>query len=106
MKGLDYFYDVIHMYDIKSYKTTSINLLWFDKDRPVNACANTVICTKYSYTFIMLPILRKSLIFMPPFEKGGHIALHMSVGMSVSLNLVQLITQECFAQEASNLVGR
>ena len=34
---------------------------------------------------------------MPPFEKGGHIALHlsvgMSVGMSVSLNLVQLITQ-------------
>ena len=44
-------------------------------------------------------------IFMPPFEKGGHIALHlsvgmsvgryvgMSVGMSVALNLVQLITQ-------------
>ena len=45
----------------------------------------------------------------PPFEKGGHIALHLSVGMSVgryvgrsvcryvgrsvSLNLVQLITQ-------------
>ena len=22
-------------------------------------------------------------IFMPPFEKGGHIALHLSVGMSV-----------------------
>ena len=47
---------------------------------------------------------------MPPFEKGGHIALHlsvgMSVGMSVSLNLVQLITQERFAPEASNLVGR
>ena len=51
---------------------------------------------------------------MPPFEKGGHIALHMSVrpsvgrsvGMSVSLNLVQLITQEDFAPEASNLVGR
>ena len=43
---------------------------------------------------------------MPPFEKGGHIALHMSVGMLVSLNLVQLITQDCFAQEASNLVGR
>ena len=48
-------------------------------------------------------------IFMPPFEKGGHIALHLSVGMSVcrsvgryvcrsvgmsvALNLVQLITQ-------------
>ena len=47
---------------------------------------------------------------MPPFEKGGHIALHMSVGMSVgmwvSLNLVQLITHEHFAPEASNLVGR
>ena len=43
---------------------------------------------------------------MPPFEKGGHIALHLSVGMSVSLNLVQLITQESFAPEASNLVGR
>ena len=45
-----------------------------------------------------------------PFEKGGHIALHMSVcqsvGMSVSLNLVQLITQEHSAPEASNLVGR
>ena len=52
---------------------------------------------------------------MPPFEKGGaycslkkegQIALHMSVGMSVALNLVQLITQERFAPDASNLVGR
>ena len=54
----------------------------------------------------------------PPLKKEGHIALHMSVrrsvcpsvrlsvGMSVSLNLVQLITQEGFAPEASNLVGR
>ena len=41
-----------------------------------------------------------------PLKKEGHIALHMSVGMSVSFNLVQLITQECFAKEASNLVGR
>ena len=50
----------------------------------------------------------------PPFEKGGHIVLHMSVrrsvrlsvGMSVSVNLVQLITQEHFAPDAaSNLVG-
>ena len=29
-----------------------------------------------------------------------------SVGMSVSLNLLQLITHERFALEASNLVGR
>ena len=46
---------------------------------------------------------------MPPFEKGGaYCFAHVGpyVGMSVSLNLVQLITQECFAQEASNLVGR
>ena len=44
---------------------------------------------------------------MPPFEEGEtYIVLHMSVGMSVSLNLVQLITQERFAPEASNLVGR
>ena len=42
----------------------------------------------------------------PPLKKEGHIALHMSFGMSVSFNLVQLITQECFAPEASNLVGR
>ena len=52
-----------------------------------------------------------------PLEKGGHIALHISVGqlvcpsvcqsvgMSVSLNLEQLITQEHFVPEASNLVG-
>ena len=47
---------------------------------------------------------------MPPLKKEGHIALHLSVGryvgMSVALNLVQLITQEGFALEASNLVGR
>ena len=43
----------------------------------------------------------------PPSKKEGHIALHMSVGMSVSLNLVQRITQERFAPEASNAnVGR
>ena len=46
---------------------------------------------------------------MPPFEKGGaycfaHVGRY--VGMSVALNLVQLITQERFAPEASNLVGR
>ena len=46
----------------------------------------------------------------PPLKKEGHIALHMSVGMlvgmSVSLNLVQLITKERFAPEDSNLVRR
>ena len=48
-----------------------------------------------------------------PFEKGGaycvaHVGLSVgpSVGFSVSLNLVQLITQEGYAPEASNLVGR
>ena len=58
---------------------------------------------------------------MPPFEKGGaycfaHVGRYVgmsvgmsvgrSVGMSVALNLVQPITQERFAPEASNLVGR
>ena len=49
---------------------------------------------------------------MPPFEKGGAIlcctcrSIGMSVGMSVGLKLVQLINQEGFALEASNLVGR
>ena len=49
-------------------------------------------------------------LLCPPLKKVGHIVLHMSVGLyvriSVSLNLVQLITQECFAPEASNLVDR
>ena len=46
----------------------------------------------------------KISIFMPPFEGGAYCVAH--VGRSVSLNLVQLITQERFAPEASNLVGR
>ena len=50
------------------------------------------------------------IIVMPPLKKEGYIALHLSVRLSVgplvSLNLVQLITQEGFAPEASNLVGR
>ena len=50
---------------------------------------------------------RKS--FMPRSKKeGGYIALHMSVGrsvgLSVSLSLVQPITQERLAPDASNLV--
>ena len=64
---------------------------------------------------VKLPVIRdlmglaspEQLLFLcAPSKKEGHIALHMSVGMSVSLNLVQLITQERFAPEASNLVGR
>ena len=48
---------------------------------------------------------------MPPplIEEGGEyfsIALHMSVGMSLFLYLVQLISQERFATKTSNLVGR
>ena len=51
---------------------------------------------------------------MPSFDKEGHIVLDLSVGryvgrnvgMPVSLHMVQLITQEGFAPEASNLVGR
>ena len=52
-------------------------------------------------------------IFMSPLKKeGAYCVAHVgrsvvpSVGMSVSLNLVQLITQDGFAPEASNLVGR
>ena len=44
-----------------------------------------------------------------PFKEGGaYCFAHVdrSVGMSVSPNLVQLITQECFVTEASNFVGR
>ena len=47
--------------------------------------------------------------FYAPFGKGGaYCVAHVSqsVDMSVSLNLVQLITQEGFAPEASNLIGR
>ena len=49
------------------------------------------------------------LCYYAPFEKGGaYCVAHVgpSVGMSVSLNLLQLITQEGFAPEASNLVGK
>ena len=50
-----------------------------------------------------------SVIFMSLFEKGGAYCfapVGWLVCMSVSINLVQLITQERFAQEALNLVGR
>ena len=48
-------------------------------------------------------------IFMSPLKNEGYIALHMSVlyvGMSVSLNFVQLITLERFAPEASTCFVR
>ena len=40
--------------------------------------------------------------------EGVYCVAHVGryIGMSVSLNLVQLKTQERFAPEASNLVGR
>ena len=48
---------------------------------------------------------------MPPLKKERHIACNCRsvgryVGVSVSLNLMQLITQEWFIPQASNLVGR
>ena len=77
------------------------------------------MCKKWhKFVFICPFNICMHYIFMPPFEKGGHIVLHMSVrrsvrpsvcrsvGMSVSLNLVQLITQEGFSPEASNLLVR
>ena len=50
--------------------------------------------------------LQDEVFLCPPSKKARNIALHMSISMSVSLNLVQLITQECFSPKASNLVGR
>ena len=41
---------------------------------------------------------------MPSFEEGGAYCV-AHVGLLVALNLVQLITPERFAPEASNLVG-
>ena len=50
---------------------------------------------------------------MLPFEEEGaycfaHVGRYVgwSMGTSVSLNIVQLINQQRFAPEASNLVGR
>ena len=49
-------------------------------------------------------------MFMPPFKDGGaycvaHVGRYvsMSVGMSVSLNFVQLITQESFTPRSFKL---
>ena len=51
-----------------------------------------IVLSSYFHIFT-LPVfsaamnIRKILtsIFMPPFEKGGHIAFHLSVGRSVGL---------------------
>ena len=67
-----------------------------------------------SLAFIMYEVGKCfGLIFMPPFKEGGaycfaHVgrSIGLYVGMSISLNLVQLISQERFAPEASNMVGR
>ena len=71
---------------------------------------HSVKATQRSDLILTVSVNLLYAFIMPPFEKGGNIALHlsvgMSVGMSVSLNLVQLITQERYAPEASNLVGR
>ena len=65
------------------------------------------------FVYVNINPIQLNLMIMPPFEKGGAYCVApvgrsvcRSVGMSVALNLVQLITQEGFAPEASNLVGR
>ena len=63
---------------------------------------------------ISLFIIFETTFLCPPSKKEGQMALHMSVGryvgryvgMSGALNLVQLISPERFAPEASNLEGR
>ena len=57
------------------------------------------------YHLCVYHIVFKLKLFMPYFEEGGTYCF-AHVGRSVSLNLVQLITQERFDPEASNLVGR
>ena len=57
---------------------------------------------------LMLEKAGKKLIVLHPFEEGGayrfaHVG--RSVCMSESLNLVKLITKECFASEALSLEG-
>ena len=77
------------------------------------ACKWQITCWKYvnfgllSFSKLITSIM--ACIFMPSFEKGGaYCFAHVgrSVSMPVSLNLVQLITQEGFAHQPSNLVGR
>ena len=59
--------------------------------------------SEQNYLLFRIVIAVNSTYLCPPSKKEGHIALHMSVGIPY---LVQLITQERFALEAPNLVGR
>ena len=68
-----------------------------------------IVCCQNSQPIIVLLYLyRLAIHIYAPFEEGGaycfahvRLSVSLSVGMSVSLNLVQLITQERFAPEAS-----
>ena len=54
----------------------------------------SLICNSLSHWYVLDCVVAMcSGLLCPPLKKEGHIALHLSVGMSVSLNLVQLITQ-------------
>ena len=44
------------------------------------------------------------LIFMPPFEEEGHIALHLSVGRSVCRSVCRSVDQTMSAQYLENLL--
>ena len=59
------------------------------------------ICITLSYYFVM----------PPPLKEGGaycfaHVCLSVRLSVGLPLNLVWLITQEGFAPETSNLLGR
>ena len=63
--------------------------------------------SKISYIMIQIRVDVHNNVYAP-FEEGvAYCFAHVgpSVGMSVSLNLVQLITPEHSVPEASNLVG-
>ena len=79
-------------------------------------CGQTSVFFNIRKSFSNIKKVRIYTIYAP-FEKGGAYcvahggpsvsrSVRRSVGMSVSFNLVQLITQEGFDPEASNLVGR
>ena len=62
---------------------------------------------------LLFSMISSDCFYYVPFEKGGaycfaHVGRSVDLydGMSVFLNLVQLITQEYFGLQASNLVGR
>ena len=73
----------------------------FDSHECVIFCQSTKIGTHENKA------IHSSDITTVLFKKLGHIALHILVGCLVSLqDFVQLITEECVAPQASNLVGR